>query len=65
VYKLQHGHVQVPFAYVINGFKLGGRVANARVRRDRHTPERVKALEELGFVWKPSQSGRKRKNPRA
>jgi hypothetical protein len=64
-YKSQHGHVQVPFAYVKDGYHLGGRVAKARLKRARLTPERVKALDELGFIWRPSQSGRKRKGPRA
>ena len=64
-YKSEHGHIQVPFAYVKNDYQLGSRVANARHRRDSLTPERLKALNKLGFIWRPSESGRLRKNSRA
>jgi superfamily II DNA or RNA helicase len=53
-YHAQHGHVNVPVAYVTpDGFALGNWI---KVQRRRHkngsiTPEQIQQLEEIGMQW--------------
>ena len=53
-YNLEHGDVNVPWAYVTDdGFKLGVWVAGQRRSKSKGqlAEEHVKQLEELGLVW--------------
>jgi superfamily II DNA or RNA helicase len=52
-YKALFGNCLVPQRYMMEGFKLGYWVANLRKRQNSAAldPDRVKVLEDLGFVW--------------
>jgi hypothetical protein len=47
----REGHSKVPAAYEVDGFRLGTWVSNRRKEQDSLSPERIKRLEALGFVW--------------
>ena len=60
-YKLQHGHVLVPWTYQTpDGFKLGSWVNMQRVSKSRRrlSREQIAKLDEYGFVWDAIQFAR-------
>ncbi|MDE0809816.1 MAG: helicase associated domain-containing protein [Alphaproteobacteria bacterium] len=50
-FKEREKHCRVPQAYNKDGLNLGLWVNRQRSTRDKLSPERIKRLEELGFVW--------------
>ena len=51
-YKLQHGHVLVPWKYQTpDGFRLGSWVNKQRTRKSTLSREQIAKLDEYGFVW--------------
>jgi hypothetical protein len=52
-YKEENGHVNVPGDTVLHGYTLGNWVTVQRdfYRRGRLSTERIRLLEELGFIW--------------
>jgi hypothetical protein len=48
----REGHCRVPEPYQANGLKLGVWVGSQRSRKDRLSPDRLKRLNSLGFVWR-------------
>ena len=48
-FKAAHRHCRVPADYKQSGYKLGSWVR--RQRKDEMPPERIKRLDDLGFVW--------------
>ena len=58
-YKLQHGHVLVPWTYQTpDGFRLGSWVNMQRTRKSRLSREQIAKLDEYGFVWDAIQFAR-------
>jgi predicted DNA-binding protein len=54
----REGHYRVPQLHLENGFKLGGWVAaQRRAKKAKFSPERIKRLEALGFVWDTRSAG--------
>ena len=63
-YREEHGHCKVPYNYLVDGVALGLWVANQRKARKamqdgkagayhkKMTPERIAALDKVGFLWK-------------
>jgi superfamily II DNA or RNA helicase len=49
----REGHCLVPKAHIEDGFSLAGWVSKQRKKRHNLTPEKVKRLEALNFVWEP------------
>ena len=47
-----NGHVRVAQSHREHGFNLGTWVSNQRSRKERLTPDQIKRLNALGFVWK-------------
>ena len=47
----REGHCIVLHTHVENGIKLGRWVSDQRIRKTQLTPDRLKRLEALGFVW--------------
>ena len=45
-------HCRVPESHQVEGLKLGLWVQNQRARKDRLTPNQLKRLNSLGFVWR-------------
>ncbi|MEU5874123.1 Helicase associated domain protein [Glycomyces sp. NPDC047369] len=67
-YAADHGHLNVPAAYIdADGFRLGGWIALRRMERRRGTlaPERAEKLEAIGMVWEPSQAAWQRQYEQA
>jgi len=53
-YKARVGNCLVPFLYQDpDGYKLGVWVGNQRQRKSVRSPEQMRRLNELGFVWNP------------
>jgi hypothetical protein len=50
-FKEREGHCLVPQEYIEDGVRLGVWVANRRRTRDQLSPERMKRLDNIGFVW--------------
>jgi superfamily II DNA or RNA helicase len=50
-YVEREGNALVPAKHVEAGFLLGGWVTHQRVIRSQMDPDRLKRLDELGFVW--------------
>ena len=48
----REGHCRVAQIHKEDELALGAWVSNQRTRRDRLTPDRLKRLNALGFVWK-------------
>ena len=47
------GHCKVSKSHSSNGINLGQWIIRQRGIRDQLTPERIKRLNSLGFIWKP------------
>jgi superfamily II DNA or RNA helicase len=47
----REGHCRVPFSHSEGGFKLGSWTSTQRSKRDSHSPDRLRQLNELGFEW--------------
>jgi DNA-binding TFAR19-related protein (PDSD5 family) len=52
-YKAEFGDCLVPQKFVYQGANLGIWVTSQRKKKERLTPERIKRLNDLGFVWDP------------
>ena len=51
-YRSEQGDLLVPHVHVTSdGFNLGKWVSNRRSRRDKLSKEKVKQLDDMGFVW--------------
>ena len=50
-YKEEFGDCLVPISFQSNVYRLGGWVSKQRGQKERLTPERIKRLNDLGFVW--------------
>jgi superfamily II DNA or RNA helicase len=48
----REGHCRVPGSHQVDGLKLGKWVIAQRWKKDRISPDRLKRLNSLGFVWK-------------
>jgi hypothetical protein len=48
----REGHCRVKKGHEEDGFKLGTWVGNRRRKKDNHTPDQLKRLNSLGFVWR-------------
>ena len=51
-FRKREGHCCVPGSHQVEGLKLGLWVQNHRSRKDRLTPNQLKRLNSLGFVWR-------------
>ena len=51
-FKERERHCRVPQEHKEGDFTLGSWVGTQRSRKDKLTPERIKRLDALGFVWK-------------
>ena len=51
-YKEEFGDCLVPISFQSNVYRLGGWVSKQRGQKERLTPERIKRLNDLGFVWR-------------
>ena len=51
-FKEREGNCKVPDKYKEGDFRLGSWVERQRSNQDKLTPERIKRLNALGFVWK-------------
>ena len=49
----REGHCRVPVSHQVDGQKLGLWVAVQRQKKDRLTPDQLKRLNSLGFIWDP------------
>jgi superfamily II DNA or RNA helicase/uncharacterized protein (DUF2384 family) len=47
----REGHCLVPQQYEDDGLNLGGWVAAQRMRKKKSTPQQLKRLNKLGFIW--------------
>ncbi|MDC0175566.1 Helicase associated domain protein [Planctomycetaceae bacterium] len=61
VFKENNGHCNVPQTYVVDGYKLGTwvnvqRTCYKKQRNKNISPERIKRLEEIGFVWEAREA---------
>ena len=52
-YQRKNGHCMVPKSYEIDGLKLGAWVSKQRQKKASLSPDRIKRLNSLGFIWKP------------
>ncbi len=52
-FRSKTGHCRVGARYVINGLKLGVWVCTQRRTKSRLSPERIKRLDSVGFLWNP------------
>jgi hypothetical protein len=59
LYKERERHCRVPVSHEENGFPLGRWVFSQRQSKDRLSAERRQRLDELEFVWRVRQAGKK------
>jgi superfamily II DNA or RNA helicase len=52
-YRKREGHCRVPLEHVESGMNLGTWVYNNRKKKSQTSPDRIKRLNSLGFIWKP------------
>ena len=50
-FRKREGHCNVPALHTENGIKLGSWVHNQRVNKDELSPDRIRRLSSIGFVW--------------
>jgi superfamily II DNA or RNA helicase len=50
-FKEREGHCRVPLDHIEIDFSLGSWVSTQRTKKDKLTEDRLKRLNELGFVW--------------
>lgn len=57
-YYKEHGDLNVPTSYIdLSGYKLGAWLADRREKgKNKLSPERQRALDELGMIWKKPDS---------
>jgi len=53
-FKEREGHCNVPQKFTMNGFNLGNWVSNQRNIKNKISEQRLKRLNNLGFVWDAS-----------
>jgi superfamily II DNA or RNA helicase len=51
-FHMREGHCRVTKSYISNGIKLGHWVIRQRRTKGQLTPDRIKRLNSLGFIWK-------------
>ena len=49
----REGHCNVAVNLIVDGFKLGGWVNMQRTRKHRLSPDRIRQLDSIGFIWDP------------
>jgi hypothetical protein len=52
-FKEAEGHCGVPRGFKLDGFNLGVWVGSQRRKQDNLSTERLKRLDDIGFVWDP------------
>ena len=52
-YAKKHGHTRVPAGTKIGEMSLGKWVSRQRLNKAQLTPDRLKRLKSLGFIWQP------------
>ena len=52
-FKEREGHCRVPDGEIVDGFNLGSWVAVQRRNRGSLSAERIRRLDDIGFVWDP------------
>jgi superfamily II DNA or RNA helicase len=52
-FRKREGHCRVGSGTIEDGLKLGDWVRNHRFQKDAHTPDQIKRLNSLGFIWDP------------
>lgn len=55
-YYVEHGDLNIPASYVLDGYRIGNWIRRQRMLRDKRiegviTPERIKRLDDIGMVW--------------
>lgn len=56
-FSVREGHCKVPLNFKDGAFKLGTWVAGQRRKRASTSLDRIKRLDDLGFVWEPRVEG--------
>ena len=56
IYKKSEGHCLVPQGYIEDGFRLGEWVSRQRQRKTKASEDRIRRLDEIGFIWAASKS---------
>jgi superfamily II DNA or RNA helicase len=56
IYQEREGDCRVPQGYLQNGYRLGQWVSVQRGNKDRLSCQRHERLDELGFIWDPSEA---------
>jgi hypothetical protein len=51
-YRKRVGHCRVPLDHVESGMNLGTWVYNSKKKKSQTSPDRIKRLNSLGFIWK-------------
>ena len=62
VFEEREGHCRVPKLHREGDHKLGSWVSNQRTKKDSLSPDRIKRLDALGFVWEASKTKSSSKN---
>ena len=62
-YYIEHGNLNVPASYVLDGYRIGNWIRRQRMLRDKRiegviTPERIKRLDDIGMVWTDAYTSR-------
>jgi hypothetical protein len=52
IFRKREGHSKVPITYTIDGLNLGNWVSDQRKKKAELTADKVKRLNDLGFIWK-------------
>ena len=52
-FRKREGHCRVAAKHQIDALKLGGWVRSQRSKKDELTPDQIKRLNSLGFIWDP------------
>ena len=52
-FKKREGHCRVNVNLILNGLKFGRWINMQRTRKNRLTPNQIKRLDSLGFIWDP------------
>ena len=49
----REGHSRISFDHLENDYKLGQWITSLRTRQERLTEDRIRRLDDLGFIWDP------------